>query len=123
MNKKLLATLAALTALPALSSCAMLPLALSAVSALQPASAAGDKVVLEGTRALILAHNAFQGAAAAAAPLIRSGAMSREQVDLAEDITNRAEMLFATAGGGLSEAQRAAAILNLADQMNKLAGK
>jgi hypothetical protein len=91
------------------------------VSVAKPAAAVGDKVVLEGTRGLILAHNAFQGALAIVTPLIRARILTSGQVDMVEVLVNQAERLFDGADASLTVAQRAASLMLLANQMTTIA--
>lgn len=107
-----------------IGACAALPTIIeTAVSIATPAAAVGDKVVLEGTRGLILAHNAYQGAAAVVAPLIRARVLTSAQVDRVERINNEAESLFNKAHDAKTSAQDAARIMNLANELSTLAGK
>lgn len=103
---------------------AAIPAALDTlVSISKPAATAGDKVVLEGTRGLILAHNAFQGANALVVPLVRSGRLSAAQVDRYEAALNRVEQIAPQAHSTLSAADRATELLNIADEFNRMAGR
>lgn len=107
-----------------LSGCATLAaVAPSVVSAVTPAAATGDKIVLEGTRGLVLANNAYQGASAALVPLINNGKLSREQLLRVRDIDNRIYVLLVAGGNGKTQAQRVAETLNLVDELNRIAGK
>lgn len=94
-----------------------------ATSVATPAAAAGDKVVLEGTRGLILAHNAVQGAIAVVNPLVRNRVLTSAQVDRYEQIINEVEKLSAEGRTTLTVAQRATAMFNLANELNRMAGK
>jgi hypothetical protein len=111
----------------ALSGCAAMSAisaASSVVSALSPAASAGaDRVVLEGTRGLVLANNAYQGASAALVPLINNGKLTRDQLLRVRDIDNQVYGLLTKADSGLTEAQRVAKALNLVDELNRMAGK
>lgn len=119
MRKLLLVPLLSLAA-----ACAAIPAVLeTAVSLATPAAAVSDKVVLEGTRGLVLAHNAYQGAEAIVAPLIRARVLTPAQVDRVEAINNEAERLFSQAHDVKSASTNAAKIFNLANELNKLAGK
>ena len=91
-----------------LSGCATLAaVAPSVVSAVTPAAATGDKIVLEGTRGLVLAN----------------GKLSREQLLRVRDIDNRIYVLLVAGGNGKTQAQRVAETLNLVDELNRIAGK
>jgi hypothetical protein len=108
--KKLLIIGAAL-ALPGCA--AALPIALdSAVSILKPAAPIGDKVVLEGTRGLIIAHNGYQAAARLAAAFIRSDRATPAQVDAIEKADAQVYYYLNGAGRALPIAERTAAIIN-----------
>ena len=119
--KKLLLIAAAFT-LPACA--AALPTAIDTlVSIAKPADAVGDKVLLEGTRGLILAHNAYQGAAATATAAVKSGRLSAQQLDAIEAADARAVALLNGADGALSTAERVAAILNATNEINTALGR
>lgn len=115
----------ALAACISLSSCsAVLPAVIgSAGSLINPADAVGDKVVIKGTRALILAHTAYQAAAQAATTAIEAGWLSDEKVDQIDAINKRALAALNAADGTLSSAQRAAAIFNAANEINRTLGE
>lgn len=97
------------------------PIAGAIVTASHPAAAVGDKVVLEGTRGLILAHNAVQGSLAVVTPLIRNRVLTADQVNLVESLVNQAERLFAGADATLTVAQRAASLMLIANQLSSIA--
>jgi hypothetical protein len=108
--KKLPIILAAL-ALPGCA--AALPAAIDTIVSLaRPAEAVGDKVVLEGTRGLIIAHNGYQAAAALAAAAVRSDKLNPSQVDMIEKADAEVARVMSGAGATLSAAERTAAILN-----------
>lgn len=94
----------------------------TAVSVATPAAAVGDKVVLEGTRGLVLAHNAFQGSLAIVTPLIRARKLTPDQVSMVETLINGAERLFAGTGTALTVAERAASLMLMANQLSQIAG-
>jgi hypothetical protein len=98
----------------ALSGCAAaLPIAVDTfVSLAKPAAATGDKVILEGTRGLIIAHNGYQAAAALAAAAVRSDKLNPSQVDMIEKADAEASYYLDGAGKVLPIAERAAGILN-----------
>lgn len=119
--KKLVLAAALFAALPA---CAALTTAIPIVTSLAPAASdASGKVILEGTRGLIIANNAYQGATAALIPLVKNGKLSREQLQRIAEIDNKAYALLSTSGNGLTQAQRAAQVLNMVDELNRIAGK
>lgn len=92
----------------------------AAVSIAKPASAVGDKVVLEGTRGLILANNAYQGATALIAVPVRAKKFSNDQLDMIEKLNDRALALLQGADKTLSIAERAASIMLIANQLNSI---
>jgi hypothetical protein len=119
--KKLLIIAAAL-ALPGCA--AALPVALDTlVSIAKPADAVGDKVVLEGTRGLILAHNAYQGAAMAATAAVKTGRLSSQQLDAIEAANTKALALLNDGNTALSTAERVAGVLNAANEINVALGR
>ena len=119
--RKLLIIAAAFT-LPACA--AALPAAIdNLVSIAKPADAVGDKVVLEGTRGLVLAHNAYQGAATLAAAAVRSDRLTPAQVDAIERADARARLALDTGQGTLSTAERVAAVLNATNEINVALGR
>ena len=93
------------------------------VSASRPAEAVGDKVVLEGTRGLVLMHNVFQGGLSVVTPLVDEKKLTPAQVDRFEQIVDEGERLFAGADKTLSNAQRTASILNLSNELYAMAGR
>ena len=96
---------------------------LAAVTAIAPISSAGDKVVLEGTRALILAHNAYQAAAEAGVLAVKSGKLSPAQLDALSKANDRALALLGDASSGISAADKAAGIFAAVNDMNKAMGR
>lgn len=121
MRRLTLAVAAALS----LSACVgpLATVASVATSVLTPAAPIGDKVVVNGTRGLILAHNAVQGAIAIVNPLVRNRVLTAEQVNRYEAILNRVEELAVTGRTTLTAAQRTAEMLNLANELNRMAGR
>jgi hypothetical protein len=98
---------------------AALPAALDTlVSVAKPAAATSDKVVVEGTRGLILAHNAAQAGMALVTPLVRNRALSPGQVDRYEFLVNEVEKYAVTGRTTLTVAERAAMLFNIADEFN-----
>lgn len=102
----------------------LLPAALEGLTSVStPAAAVSDKVVLEGTRGLILAHNAAQAGIALVNPLVRNRVLTAAQVDRYEQIINRVEELSVTGRTTLSTAERTAELLNLANELNVMGGR
>lgn len=106
---------------------AALPLITTAVDVLgsrsTAVSVAADKVVIEGTRGLILAHNAYQAAANGVAPFVASKRFTPAQVDRIEALSNRAVFLLDKGDAGMTVAQRAAGVFAIADDLNRTIGK
>lgn len=92
-------------------------------SASSTISTAGDKVVVQGARGLILAHNAAQGAIAIVNPLVRARVLKAEQVNQYERLIDQTEQLAAGADKSLSIAERTAKLFNIANELNALAGR
>lgn len=108
---KKLFLIAAALALPGCA--AALPTVIDTVVSLaKPAEAVGDKVVLEGTRGLVVAHNGYQAAAALAAAAVRSDKLNPSQVDMIEKADAEVGYYMDGAGKALPMAQRAAAVIN-----------
>jgi hypothetical protein len=116
--KKLLVIGAAFT----LASCsALLPVAISGVvDAVTPAKSVGDTVVLEGKRALVLAHNAYQGTAMIAYQLIEADKLPPSRVDQIEAANAKILVLLDDAETHLSDAERAVAVLNATSELAAL---
>jgi hypothetical protein len=118
MNRLIFVSAAALL----LSSCTTVGATLggAAISALTPADAVGDTVVLEGTRGLILAHNAYQAAATSAAAAIRAGWLEGERLEKVDAANKRALALLNDADATLTDAERAAAIFNAVNDISQV---
>lgn len=122
-----------------MSACAALGAAASAIDVLGQVAPAvtktGDKVILEGTRSLVLANNAYQAAANGLAPFVRDKRFTPAQVDQIERYNNCANALLqgddATAssacgvqvGKALTVADRAARVFAIADEFSRMVGK
>ena len=105
----------------AMSACATLGTAVSVLGTVSPAvHTTSDKVVLEGTRALVLANNAYQAAANGIAPFVAAHAFTPAQVDRIEALSNRANDLLQKGDVGLTQAQRAAEVFAIADELAQL---
>lgn len=105
-----------------LSGCAAaLPAALdTVVSITKPAAAVSDKVVLEGTRGLILANNAYQGAVALIKVPVQAKAFTPGQLDMIEHLNDQALALLEGADKTLTVAERAASLMLIANQLNSI---
>lgn len=90
-----------------------------------PAKAGGvaDQVVMRGTQGLIVANNAYQGAAAIAEGYVRSGRATRPQLARIRELNDRAISLLERGEGGLTAAQRAAEVLNIVAELNLFGGR
>lgn len=86
-------------------------------------SVVGDKVQLEGKRALVIASNAYQGAGALVVPLINEDKLTPAQVDRVEKLNAQAVALLAGTDKALSLAERAAGILSISDELTRIAGR
>ncbi|MDQ3024169.1 MAG: hypothetical protein M3R04_07290 [bacterium] len=109
----------------ALSACAALP-AVSVVADLitKPGVVAqGDKVVLEGKRAFLLAVNAYQGAANALAPVVASKRLDAATVNQIEALNERAHTLIGKGEDGIELADSTAGLFAIADEFSAIAGK
>ena len=108
----------------ALTGCASatLPALGTLVDIARPAKAAGDTVVLEGTRGLIIAHNAYQAAARLAAAAVRTNRLTSAQVDAIEKADARVSFYLDGAGSTLSAATRAAEVLNATNDVLTVLG-
>lgn len=112
----------------ALAGCAALPVvsAIGTVSDLISSPAAtvvGDKVTLEATRGLVIAHNAYQGATAVVTPLVQAGVFNRDQLLKIKALNDRAKALLEGADTTLTAAQRTAGVLSIVDELNRIAGR
>ena len=123
--KKLFAVAAACLLL---NGCAAVPV-VSAVSAISDVVASKavrsthNTVTIEGTRALVLAHNAYQGAAELATLAIKSGRLSDDQVRKIVQLNNRATAILEDTGEALTATKKAAALFALADEINRALGR
>lgn len=132
-------TVLALAVSICVAGCAAVAAASSAVSILGNISpsvhVAGDKVVLEGTRSLILANNAYQAAANGLAPFVRDKRFTAAQVNQIEQYNNCANALLqgddataatacgSTVGRALTAAEKAAKVFAIADSFSRMIGK
>lgn len=88
-----------------------------------PNGTVGEQVVMRGTQGLIVAHNAYQTAAAVATAYVRSGQATPAQLARIRSLNDRAIALLETGGTGLSVAQRAAEVLNIVAELNVFGGR
>ncbi|MBA2717734.1 MAG: hypothetical protein H0U52_00635 [Chloroflexi bacterium] len=96
---------------------------MSSITSSPAVKVAGDKVQLEGKRALVLASNAYQGAGALIVPLINADKLSVAQVNRVEALNKAAVRLLEGSDKGLSLAGRAAGIFSIADELTRIAGR
>lgn len=105
-----------------LSSCAVLP-ALSIASSIVEATAPTiHKVEVPATQALIIAHNAYQGAAAAATAAVRSGVVKGDKLELLAQYDNTIKGLLDKADAGQNVAMNAASAMNFITKIHNLIG-
>lgn len=88
----------------------------------------GDQVIMRGSQGLIVAHNAYQGAAALAEGAIRAKLAAGTPFPVAtlqriKVLNDRAIFLLDVGGGGLTQAQRAAEVLNIVAELNVFGGR
>lgn len=81
------------------------------------ATAISDKVLVPATQALIVAHNAYQGATAAAEVAVQQGKVKGDALTKLGVLNDRAFLVLSVGDRGQSEAQRAAEIMDLTAQM------
>jgi hypothetical protein len=112
-----------------LTSCAAVPMALSAASTLATAANSptvqviNGKVQLEGKRGLALASNAYQGASALLVPLIDADKLSPATVDRIDVLHHKVAALLAGTDKTLTLAQRTAEIFGMTDELNRIGGQ
>lgn len=87
------------------------------------AEAVGDTVMVPATQSLIVAHNAYQGAAAAVTAYANSGAMTPGQASRLRALNDQAFALLEKGGDGLSIADRAAGVFNIVAEINRTIGR
>lgn len=123
--KKLLILPAAL----ALANCSALPVAIGGLT--QAVTVNQDKVLIPATQALIVAHNAYQGAAALATAAITTCTATNFAGPCADlkgklpqiaALSDRAKALLDEADRGQNVAQNAAEVLNIVTSLKSFAG-
>ena len=82
-----------------------------------------ETVTVPATQALIVAHNAYQGAAAAVTVYAQSGAMTPSQAERLTVLNDRAIALLDSAGNTLTVAQRAAGVFDVVAEINSIIGR
>lgn len=110
-----------------LTACAPIGVALADAAAPPgPVAAVFDKasgaVIIKGTQALIVANNAYQGAAGALVPLINAGLFNPSQLATIRQLSDRAVWLLEKGDQGMSIADRAAGVINIATKLHLLKG-
>lgn len=83
---------------------------------------AGDTLVLNGTKSLIIASNAYQGAAAAITPLVAAGVFDAEQLARIRTLNSRAFNSLELGRQGINTASRAAEVFDVVAELDLLAG-
>lgn len=107
----------------ATSSCTALGAAGAVLGVGDGISASSDKVVLQGTKALAIAADAYAGAASSAAVVVRGGHLSNAQVTKLRELNDKALKLINQADTGLSYAQRAAQVYSIIGELHSVIGK
>lgn len=118
-----------IAAAPIMASCAALPAISAGLSVVQAYAANKHKVVVPATQALIIAHNAYQGAAAAAALAIKTCTITptvgpcpsvMQNLDKLDEYNNLAKSLLDKADAGQDIAANSAGVMNLVSRMHSL---
>lgn len=106
----------------ALANCSVaLPTAISTIT--EAVAVNQDKVAVPATQALIVAHNAYQGAAAAATLAVESGMFPKDKLDQLSAWNNWGKAALDRADQGIDVATNAAMAMNAVAAINKLIGK
>lgn len=114
----------------ALANCAAIPAAIGPIT--QAIAVNKDKVLVPATQALIVAHNAYQGAALTAAAALNACNLTpnlspcvalKARVPQIEALSNRAVALLAQADAGQNVAANAAEVMNIVSTLKSLAGR
>lgn len=119
-----------LCAAPLLANCAAIP---AAVSIAQAVATSTNKVEVPATQALIVAHNAYQGAAAVATAAVNAcndvswagsacGALKPKLPQIAA-LDNAAVAKLDLADQGIDVAENSAAVMNIVSSIQSLSGK
>jgi hypothetical protein len=119
MKKLLLAALAAIS----LSGCQTAASVLNGVvSGSTPVAAVSDKVVLEGTKGLAIAADAYAGVADSVTIAVKAGHFNDDQLRMIQTLNDRALALIKGGDSTLSYAQRAAGVMLIVTQLHSIIG-
>lgn len=86
------------------------------------AFATADRVMVPTGKALIVAHNAYQAAAAAATLAVQSGVITGDNLTRLEALNNRARYLLSQADAGYNVGQNAAEVINIVTDIRSMIG-
>lgn len=114
--RKLIITFAAL-ALPA---CAALT---TAATVTQAIATNRNTVEVPAVQALIVANNAYQGAAALAEVAVKSGKLTPDQLATVSRLNDQAIAILETAETATNQAEKAAELMNVVNSLNAVIGK
>jgi hypothetical protein len=93
------------------------------VSDSTPVAAVSDKVVLQGTKGLAVAADAYAGAADSVAIAVKAGHFNDDQLRTIQALNDRALALLKGSDSTLSYAQRAAGVMLVVTQLHAIIGK
>ena len=93
------------------------------VSAAAPVVASGDAVVLDGTKALAVAADAYAGIADSLTIAVKAGQFSTTQLTMIKTLNNTALSLLQGSDKTLTVAQRAAGVMLIVTQLHSILGK
>lgn len=85
--------------------------------------ATADVVVLNGTKALVIATDAYTAAANAAAVAVKAGHLNNDQLRMIDTLNDQALAYINGADTALSVAQRAAGLSLVVTQLHSILGK
>lgn len=85
-------------------------------------SSRGNTVLLGGTKGLLMAHNAYQGAAAIATVAVKSGRLSGNQLNSLDRLNDQALAILVGARSARDQAKAAAELFTIVDRINDLVG-
>lgn len=95
----------------------------SVIAANTAAPTTDNRVIVAGTQGLIVAHNAYQGAAAVAEAAVRAGLVTGDKLNQLEKLNNEAKYYLDQADRGKDVAANVARVFNLIPQIRALAGR
>lgn len=106
--------------LPLLLSISLAATGCQTTSESEPIVATGQNVIVRSAQALIVAHNAYQGATAAAELAVKSGRLTDDQLIRLKALNDKALGLLAQADAGRDVALNAAQVMGVVAQINTL---